>query len=60
MAGNRKLPFGYKMEAGRVVVDTKESVVVRHIFQKYILGDSYRELVEYLRKQDVPYDSGKV
>lgn len=28
--------------------------------QQYILGASYKELVEHLREQDVPYDAGKL
>lgn len=60
MAGNRKLPFGYRMELGKIVVHPKEAEIVTYIFQQYVLGASYKELVEYLREQDVPYDYGKL
>lgn len=60
MAGNRKLPFGYRMELGKIVVHLKEAEMVTYIFQRYILGASYKELVEHLREQDVPYDEGKL
>ena len=60
MAGNRKLPFGYRMELGKVVVHQEEASSVQYIFQQYIQGASYKELVEYLREQDVPYDPGKL
>lgn len=60
MAGNRKLPFGYRMELGKIVVHPKEAETVTYIFQQYILGASYKELVEHLREQDVPYDEGKL
>lgn len=60
MAGNRKLPFGYRMELGKIVVHPKEAEMVTYIFQRYILGASYKELVEHLREQDVPYDAGKL
>jgi len=60
MAGNRKLPFGYRMELGKIVVHPKEAEMVTYIFQQYILGASYKELVEHLREQDVPYDAGKL
>lgn len=60
MAGNRKLPFGYQMELGKIVVHPKEAEMVTYIFQQYILGASYKELVEHLREQDVPYDAGKL
>lgn len=60
MADNRTLPFGYRMELGNIVIHPKEAELVRYIFQQYVLGASYNELVEVLRKQDVPYDQGKI
>ena len=60
MAGNRKLPFGYRMELGKIVIHPEEASTVQYIFQQYILGSSYTELVKYLREQDVPYDPGKL
>ena len=60
MAGNRKLPFGYRMELGRVVVHSAEVDVVQDIFHQYILGASYKELVDHLREQEVPYDHDKL
>lgn len=60
MAGNRKLPFGYRMERGTVVVHPEEAALVRNIFRQYILGASYRELVDNLRDQDVSYDQDKL
>ena len=60
MAGNRKLPFGYRLELGEVVIEPKEALTTQYIFQQYILGASYTELIEYLRGQDVPYDQGRL
>ena len=60
MAGNRKLPFGYRMEMGKIVVHPEEALMVQSIFQQYILGASYKELVGHLREQDVSYDQGKI
>ena len=45
---------------GKIVVHPKEAEMVTYIFQQYILGVSYKELVENLREQDVPYDQGKL
>lgn len=59
MASNRKLPFGYRMEFGKIVIQPLEAVIVQRIFQRYSSGESYKMLVEYLREQDVPYDCGK-
>ena len=34
--------------------------MVQYIFQQYILGSSYKELVDHLREQEVPYDHDKL
>lgn len=60
MASNRKQPFGYKMEWGKIVPQEQEAPVVRWIYQAYLAGASYNDLVETLRKGDVPYDTGKL
>ena len=60
MAANRKLPFGYRMEFGEVVIHSAEAAVVQEIFRQYISGESYRSLVDSLRNQDVPYYQGKL
>ena len=58
--GNRKLPFGYHMELGKIVPHPPEAVLVKHVFQAYIAGESYNSLVEWLREQMIPYDVGRV
>ena len=58
--GNRKQPFGYQMQFGTVVVQPQEAGLVQYIFQQYILGASFQELVSALRNQAVSYDSGKL
>lgn len=60
MAANRKLPFGYRMEFGEIVVHPLEAATVQRIFQQYISGESYNALVDSLRNQDVPYDQGRL
>lgn len=57
--GNRKQPFGYRMEFGDVVVDPKESEVVRYIFQQYLTGKSFKALTEGLQQQPIQYDAQK-
>ncbi len=54
MAANRKLPFGYRMELGKIVVHPKEAEIVTYIFRQYILGAFYKDMVENLRNQDMP------
>ena len=58
--GNRKLPFGYRMELGKIVPHPPEAVLVKHVFLAYIAGESYNSLVEWLREQKIPYDVGRV
>lgn len=59
MGSNRKLPFGYKMGSGRVVIDSTERSWVLHLFSRYNMGVSIRELTEFMNNTAVRYDSGK-
>jgi hypothetical protein len=59
MAGNRKLPFGYRMEHGEINAHPTEATAVREIFQRYLTGASYNALVEYLCDTGPAYDAGK-
>lgn len=58
--GNRKLPFGYRMEAGEITVCEPEANLVRCVFDRYVLGDSYTELTAMLKKQPILYQSDKL
>lgn len=60
MVSNRKQPFGYKMEWGEIVIQEQEASVVRWIFQSYLTGASYNDLVEALGNGDIPYEAGKL
>lgn len=59
MAGNRKLPFGYRMERGEVTEHPVEAEAVREIFHRYLAGASYTALVERLRDAGPAYDEDK-
>ena len=59
MGKYRKLPFGYKMEFGRVVINPDEKTWVEYIFQQYTSGASFKELTDYLTQEGIPYESGK-
>lgn len=59
MAGNRKLPFGYRMERGEITEHPIEAEAVREIFQRYLSGASYAALVERLRDAGPAYDGDK-
>ena len=57
--GNRKQPFGYKMEFGEIVPQPREAETVRSIYLQYLAGASFKQLAEQLQTEDVPYDVGK-
>ena len=57
--GNRKQPFGYKMELGEIVPQPQEAETVRSIYLQYLAGASFKQLAERLQTEDVPYDVDK-
>ena len=59
MAGNRKLPFGYRMEQGEIKEHPVEAEAVRRIFRRYLAGASYAALVEHQRDTGPAYDEDK-
>lgn len=57
---NRKLPFGYKLLMGEVVIHQAEAAAVKEIFRRYLQeAASLKNLADLLREQDVPYDEGR-
>ena len=59
MAGNRKLPFGYRMVHGEVNEHPAEANAVRELFKRYLTGASYNTLVEHLSDTSPAYDMDK-
>ena len=59
MMGNRKQPFGYKMEFGTIVPQPQEADAVRQIYTHYLAGASFSALAEELQEQGIPYDGDK-
>lgn len=57
--GNRKQPFGYKMELGEIVPQPQEAETVRSIYLQYLAGASFKQLAEQLQTENVPYDVDK-
>ena len=56
MSKNRKIPFGYGMKNGEIIVIPSESNIVRQIFKSYISGKSLLAIANELQSKDVPYD----
>ena len=59
MARNRKQPFGYGMEQGKVVVDTRERTWVHYLYREYNAGVTIRVLRDYMENAGVPYEEGR-
>ena len=59
MGTNRKLPFGYRMEFGRIVIHLKEANWVQHIFTQYNQGVSFQGITDKMRNSGMPYDGDK-
>lgn len=57
--GNRKQPFGYKIELGEIVPHPQEADAVRQIYTHYLAGASFMALAEELQEQGIPYDGDK-
>ena len=48
--GNRKQPFGYKMEFGEIVPQPQEAETVRSIYLQYLAGASFKQLAGFRRR----------
>ncbi len=59
MGSNRKYPFGYGMESGRIKINQPEAKLVRLLFCRYDQGESLAILTDWVRQQGVPYDGDK-
>ena len=59
MGSNRALPFGYKMEFGRVVISPEEAGWVTYLFDQYLMGASYKGLSDEMNGYGVHYDGEK-
>ena len=57
--GNRKLPFGYRMQMGEIVRSEPEAKAVQDIFLQYTLGASLKEIAEQMSKTGPTYGEGK-
>lgn len=59
MGSNRKQPFGYRIEGGKLVTHPEEQPWVVHIFCRYNGGASFQELADEMNSLAVPYEKGK-
>lgn len=59
MGSNRKQPFGYRVEGGKLVTHPEEQPWVVHIFCQYNGGASFQELADEMNSLAIPYEQGK-
>lgn len=57
--GNRKLPFGYKMVMGEIVIHPQEVQAVQRIYARYLAGASFNDITDHLKEKGPPYDADK-
>mgnify|MGYP003178278135 FL=1 len=55
MAWQRKTPFGYQIQNGRITCHPEEAESVRYIFSHYLLGSSYNQIADEMTQQGVRY-----
>ena len=60
LMGNRKLPFGYRMTMGEIVLHPAEAELVEKIFRQYTGGASLNEVAAVLCQQEIPYYKGRL
>jgi recombinase len=54
----RKLPYGYCIKNGMIVIDNREVNIIREIFMLYNDGKSLSEIVKVLNQRKIEYISG--
>ena len=54
---NRKLPFGYEMQRGKICINKQEADIVREIYAEYADGASYQQLARSLNNRQLPYSA---
>lgn len=59
MAWERRMPFGYCMEQGRLGCEPTEVETVRRVFSMYLAGDSMKRIAEVMTEQGLPYHKDK-
>lgn len=54
----RNIPFGYRMENGKIVLHPTESQAIKDIFSDYLSGQSLLKIAQSLNEQQVEYLPG--
>ena len=56
---NRKYPFGYGIENGKITVNDVEADAVRKIYSLYIGGASFNVITAGMNSSDIAYETGR-
>lgn len=59
MAQNRTIPYGYKIENGKLTIEPEEKHIVVRIYERYANGESYLQIAERLTALGVRYTPEK-
>jgi len=55
MCKNRNITFGYAIENGNIIINPTESEIVKTIFNRYINGESFKQIAESMTQQGCEY-----
>lgn len=55
--GNRKLPFGYQMDSGKIVLHQQEVEIIQAIFRQYLAESSFKAITAALAEGSIPYEA---
>lgn len=55
----RMIPYGYKVNNGKVEPDETERKIVQRIFHNYIIGKGLKTIADMLTSEEVPIFEGK-
>lgn len=55
-----KMPFGYKIENKRPVIDPEQAEIVREIYDNYLLTQSYTKVIKQLAEKGIIFSQRKI
>lgn len=55
---NRKIPYGYKIEDGKIAICHEEAPIVKELFEKRAAGRTLKEIADSLNLRNIPYYPG--
>lgn len=56
----RTIPYGYEMESGKLVIRKSSADIVKEIFDRYLSGESMRNVAKLFNKLHIEYSPGVV